>query len=585
MHAFPSAQFLTPVEVQAPPAHASVSVQTLPSVHVAVLARCTQPEPALQLSSVHGLPSSHDAALPGTHVPPAHWSPSVQTLPSLHRTVLLVDLQPATVSQLSVVHGLPSSHVLGPVGVQTPFLHASPTVQLLLSEQVAVLFACRQPLAGSQESVVHGLPSSQARVLPGWQAPAAQASPVVQTEPSEHGKLLLPCAQPPVGSQLSAVQGLPSSQGIWVPGAHAPPAQLSPEVHALLSVHGALLLTVTQPLPGLQLSSVHRLPSSHVWAAPDVQAPPAHTSPTVQALPSVHGATLFRFTQPATLSHASSVHRLPSPHALAVPGTHWPPAQLSPTVHALLSVQTTVFTVKLQPLSLPHVSSVHGLLSLQTMALPPVHALLAHTSLPVHASPSSHGKVLAWNTQPTLGWQASDVHGLASSHATLVPGWQLPDAQASFCVHWLSSLHGAVLCVKTQPVAGAQVSSVHGLPSLQVTLAPAPHWLLAQTSPDVQAFLSSQANALAAWTQPEPGSQLSVVHGFASSHGSALPGTHTPAWQPSEAVHALLSVHDAALLVNTQPCLAAHVSSVHGLPSLHCRLVPEMHVAFAQLSP
>ena len=356
-------------------------------------------------------------------------------------------------------------------------------------------------------------------------------------------------------------------------------------MQALLSVHGTALLSVAQPVAAAQLSVVHGLPSSQVCAAPGVQRPAAQTSPTVQALLSEHGAVLLWLTQPATLSHASSVHGLPSLQALALPGTHWPLAQASPTVHALLSVQSLVFAVKTQPTSLPHVSSVHGLPSVQTIALPLTHALLAHTSLLVHASPSSHGRALAWNTQPAPGWHASKVQRLLSSQATLLPGWQLPEAQVSFCVHLLPSLHGAALAVNTQPVAAAQVSSVQGLPSLQVTMAPAPHWLLAQVSPDVQAFLSSQASPLAVWTQPEAGWQLSVVQGFSSSHGSAPPGTQEPAWQPSDTVQALLSVHGAALLVNTQPCLAVQVSSVHGSPSLHCRLAPETHLALAHRSP
>ena len=213
VQALPSAQFLTPLEVHAPAAHTSVSVHTLPSLHVAVLATCRHPDPPSQLSSVQGLPSLHEIAAPDRQAPPAHWSPTVHTLPSLHGTVLLVDLHPVAVSQLSVVQGLLSSQVLGPVGVQTPLVQASPTVQLLLSEQLASLLTCRQPLTALQESVVHGLPSSHPSVLPDWHAPAAQTSPVVQTEPSEHGKLLLALTQPAVGAQLSVVQGLPSSQG------------------------------------------------------------------------------------------------------------------------------------------------------------------------------------------------------------------------------------------------------------------------------------------------------------------------------------------------------------------------------------
>jgi len=53
------------------------------------------------------------------------------------------------------------------------------------------------------------------------------------------------------------------------------------------------LLTCSQPVAGLQLSSVHGLSSSQVTAAPPTHAPPEHASPTVQAFPSLQPAVLF----------------------------------------------------------------------------------------------------------------------------------------------------------------------------------------------------------------------------------------------------------------------------------------------------
>jgi len=70
---------------QLPPAHASLTVQLLPSSHGAALKMLVQPDFASQTSVVQMLPSSHViASAPGTHSPPLQVSPTVQTLSSLH---------------------------------------------------------------------------------------------------------------------------------------------------------------------------------------------------------------------------------------------------------------------------------------------------------------------------------------------------------------------------------------------------------------------------------------------------------------------------------------------------------------------
>jgi hypothetical protein len=92
------------------------------------------------------------------------------------------------------------------------------------------------------------------------------------------------------------VQGFPSLQLMADPW-QEPPEQASSEVHALPSLQGSVLLVNTQPVAGLQESSVHALPSLQVRGAP-AQTPPEHTSPVVQALPSLHAAVLFECAQP-----------------------------------------------------------------------------------------------------------------------------------------------------------------------------------------------------------------------------------------------------------------------------------------------
>jgi len=251
-----------------------------------------------QLSLVHGLVSSQLTALPGWQAPLLQVSPTVQTLPSLQGAVLLADLQPPWASQVSVVQGLLSLQALGPLGVQTPALQASPMVQALLSEQAAVLLLCWQPFDLSQESSVQGLPSSQLMALPGTQEPAAQVSPWEQTLASSQGALLLLCWQPFAKSQESLVQGLLSSQLIGAPGVQTVAAQMSPLVHTLPSEQAATLAACLQPLALSQESSVHGLPSSQFRPAPGMHALALQLSPTVQTEPSEHGEEFAVETQP-----------------------------------------------------------------------------------------------------------------------------------------------------------------------------------------------------------------------------------------------------------------------------------------------
>src|SRR4029079_4663289 len=75
------------------------------------IASWTQPEAGLQLSVVHALPSSQLIALPLWQVPPPHVSPEVQALPSAQDALLFVKTHPVAASQLSFVHALPSSQL------------------------------------------------------------------------------------------------------------------------------------------------------------------------------------------------------------------------------------------------------------------------------------------------------------------------------------------------------------------------------------------------------------------------------------------------------------------------------------------
>ena len=173
-----------------PSLQASSRVQTLPSVQGLVFGALAQPLSLSQLSSVHRLPSLQLFALPAPHLPSAHASPSVQMSPSLQGAALVGCRQPTLGSQLSSVQTLPSSHLSAPPPTHLPSAHLSPAVQASPSLQAAVLLVLLQPLLGSQVSVVHGLESSHLSTAPGLQTPAAQTSFKVQTLPSSQALTL-----------------------------------------------------------------------------------------------------------------------------------------------------------------------------------------------------------------------------------------------------------------------------------------------------------------------------------------------------------------------------------------------------------
>ena len=94
-----------------------------------------------------------------------------------------------------------------------------------------------------------------------------------------------------------------------------------------------------------------------------------------------------------------------------------------------------------------------------------------HWSFVVHSFPSSQAAVLFVKTQPVAGLQLSLVQTSLSLQPITVP-WHEPPLHVSPDVQALPSLQGAVLLVWTQPVAGLHESFVQGLLSLQLTGAP-----------------------------------------------------------------------------------------------------------------
>ena len=137
----------------------------------------------------------------------------LQALPSEHEVPAATAtwVTPATGSQLSVVHGLLSLVGGGVPAIQTPDpLQVSLPLQTLASahEVPAAAGVCVTPATGSQLSDVHGLPSSTATAEPGMQAPSWQASPAVQALLSLHAVPLVAAGfehAPVLGSQVPAM--------------------------------------------------------------------------------------------------------------------------------------------------------------------------------------------------------------------------------------------------------------------------------------------------------------------------------------------------------------------------------------------
>ena len=431
---------------------------------------------------------------------------------------------------------------------------------------------------------------------------------MVHTSPSEH---VVPSAlvktHPLPAVQLSVVQALPSLQTTALPDLHTPPAQPSPLVQALLSVHVAALAMWTQPCPVTQLSSVHGLvstqpallgewmhaplppshesavqgkPSSQFLALP-AQVPPPQTSLTVHGFPSLHALLLavlvqFPFAQP------SFVHKLPSLQSLALP-LQLPPLQVSPTVQPLPSLQPLpLLMTDLQPLATSHKSLVHGLPSSHTTELAPPHVLLTQCSPVVQALPSSQILALALCLQlPSV--QLSSVQTLLSLQSGALPLTQVPPLQLSPSVQPSPSLQpmpSAFLVV--QPSLLSQESVVQPFPSSHTTLPdpvqlPPLHW-----SRVVHRLPSLHVPLPGKWTHLPP-PQLSSVQTLLSLQSGALPLTQVPPMQLSPSVQPSPSLQPmASAFLVVQPSLLSQESVVQPFPSSHTTLpdpvqLPPLH--------
>ncbi len=176
--------------------------------------------------------------------------------------------------------------------VQIPPVQTPPLPQGVPSPRVVWL---QVAVPGAQVSVVHGLWSSH---FARW-------------------------TQPAVSEQASIVHGSLSLQLGGGPPTHTPLLQWSLVVHALPSLHAAVLLVCTQPTPGLQLSSVHGL-----WSSQPVTF--AHCPVVTSQLSAVHGS--------ASPQSASLVHAARKGDALAIVRSRAPPPTPCTCVATLLKL-------------------------------------------------------------------------------------------------------------------------------------------------------------------------------------------------------------------------------------------------------
>ncbi len=197
--------------------------------------------------------------------------------------------------------------------------------------------------------------------------------------------------------------------------------------------------------------------------------------------------------------------------------------------------------------------------------------------------------LLAACTQPLDGSQLSAVQPSRSSQASLVPETQRPAAQWSDTVHALPSEHDPALAACWQMPWLSQLSSVQGFSSLHAVGAPA-HAAAAHTSPTVHGLPSSQGAALAVCTQTlPPASQPSSVHGLPSPQALAETPVHTPPAQVSDWVQALPSSQLAVLAVCVQPlapvvAVGSQLSLVHPFASSQVTGLPPWQVPPAHAS-
>jgi len=384
----------------------------------------------------------------------------VQALPSLQLPALGVWVHPAVGLHASSVQGLLSLQLSAEPAEHAPSWQTSPVVQGSPSLQASVFAVKVQPWSATQLSSVQGLPSTQLRAGPPTQSPSAQVSLVVHRSPSLQASVLKVCEQPPAGSQVWLVQGLLSVQSNAPAPVQLPPWQVSVGVQALPSSQVLALGVWVHPVVGLHVSSVQGLLSLQVSAVPLAHSPSEQVSPVVQGLPSLQGPSMATKAQPPVALQLSAVQGSPSTQFSAGPPTQFPASQVSAMVQRSPSLQGWVLKLSWQPSTGSHHSVVQGELSLQSRVPVPTQAPFRQVSVGVQALPSSQVPVVAACVHPVAGLHASSVQGLLSSQLNGLPAVHRPPSHRSPRVQGSPSEQVPAMASKVQPVAGLQPSWV-----------------------------------------------------------------------------------------------------------------------------
>lgn len=385
-----------------------------------------------------------------------------------------------------------------------------------------------------------------------------------------------------------------------VPDIHRPATQLSTPLQSMASRQVEPLGkggNEQAPLAGLHVFAVQALPSSQTTGTPAAEHTPiVHTSAPSQRSVSAQDVPFCTFSckHPQPASHLAVVHRFPSSGQVSgVPGrVHRPAKHLSVPLHKFPSAQldpSAAFPGTQMPVSGTQVFAVQALPSLSdahTTAAPAVQAPFEQTC-PSQRLPSGHAVPLARvvNEQaPVRGLQASMVQGLPSLQVRARPLEHTPKTHDSAPLHRLPSEHGipSTSVRFEHPSPGLQLSVVQELLSLQRSGVPAMQMPFEQVSVPLQGSASEHDPPVGMGADvqaPVAGTQASTVQGLPSSaHTDGVPAVHTPLLQvcPSQRSASRHGVPIATGSETHAPVFGAHVSKVHGSPSLQPNGAPAL---------
>jgi hypothetical protein len=200
------------------------------------------------------------------------------------------------------------------------------------------------------------------------------------------------------------VWGSPQSGQVTGPPTHLPLLHVSSAEQGDPSLHGPVLFTWKHPVDGLQSSSVQTLLSAHAVGPPGAHFPSWQVSPEVHALASLHDDP-FGFVGsehvPVVGSHVPGEwHWSLAGQVTEFEPVHVPDWHVSVLVHALPSLQPIplgLAGLEQMPVAALQIPALwHWSLAVHTTGFDPVHAPDWHVSVCVQAFPSLHAAPLGF---------------------------------------------------------------------------------------------------------------------------------------------------------------------------------------------